>query len=1092
MKSVTSNIIAASAGTGKTYKLASRFISLLALGYAPERLIALTFTRNAAGEFKRKILQALADGAESAAGAESLKQRIISTLSGTDVPLCPDGIREEELTQERFCELLSELVRKLSHLHLCTLDSFFSKLVNTNCLRLGFPEVSLMSEAEEMKMRKAALRAMIDQGSKPENEGALLDLCENISEGSKKTIFSVLEKNVAEFFALYRDTEVSAQNVWGKIDVFGFDDGSVLRELQKNRDSASEKRYIEDLLDKRKEEIEEKAEALRGKYPEKLNGTAVNSCKGVVNKLRSYYRDGIRPADFIGKSLGPCLYGGPTGVRAIDELMHLIRSTRDTVTWMPVVRRTRAILRLMENYGERYDRDVMASGKLVFDNMPRLVAEKLLNDGNPGAVSDIAYRLDGQLDHWMLDEFQDTSPAQWRALKVLLEEIRDEVAQDEEHLCAERSIFVVGDEKQSIYAWRGATPQLFSYLRRGKDGWRALQPSEQYESYRSTEAIMGEEKEVNGVRYGFVNELFEKLFDRFPHLSEGEQREEFFSHSVAKCNEGKPGYVRVESPEAPQESTETVLETMCARMFDILTEELNFKERKITVAILVRSNDDVRSICQRFHSCHPDLPVISMSDEKLSGSSLLGECLLHFFRWLQHPTSTHCLAMAKLSPLHVSDREVSAGKNSDKGESGRLWKRWRGILEAEGYARVVQLLTDGLQAPEGPGSEEMTAHDWLNEARAFDADGGTLDDWLLHIDNLSTKAHPADACIHVMTFHKSKGLGYDAVFLPFNGANAVYSRGVSIFRKVLPYEKDRVEVIGMVLNPGVNDRHVPESPYRKLIEGEREKLMKEALHVLYVAVTRAKRANYILLNPKVNAGSYSKLISDALAMDDASRMREWGVKDWVTDMPVREPVSKKEQMPLIPPVERRRKSVPSKEADSSSDAGSGASPANFEAAQFGTDVHALFEQIEWLDAARLPDWVAHPQSPEECVVAAALNEPSIRALFTRREGLSVYREQGIESIRRQNGADVWVSGTIDRLILTEVDGQVTDAHVIDFKTDIRPDAPPEEQSSQLRERHRAQLNAYCELIARIFPDAVVHATIVSCPRNRAEPTALPL
>ena len=59
----TSSLISASAGTGKTYQLASRYIALLMLGVAPEKIIALTFTKKAAGEFRSRILHALAEGA---------------------------------------------------------------------------------------------------------------------------------------------------------------------------------------------------------------------------------------------------------------------------------------------------------------------------------------------------------------------------------------------------------------------------------------------------------------------------------------------------------------------------------------------------------------------------------------------------------------------------------------------------------------------------------------------------------------------------------------------------------------------------------------------------------------------------------------------------------------------------------------------------------------------------------------------------------------------------------------------------------------------------------------------------------------------
>ncbi|MBR3943903.1 MAG: UvrD-helicase domain-containing protein, partial [Akkermansia sp.] len=62
-KYITGNLIAASAGTGKTYQLTSRFVALLALGARPEKMIALTFTKKAAGEFRNRIFQALSDGA---------------------------------------------------------------------------------------------------------------------------------------------------------------------------------------------------------------------------------------------------------------------------------------------------------------------------------------------------------------------------------------------------------------------------------------------------------------------------------------------------------------------------------------------------------------------------------------------------------------------------------------------------------------------------------------------------------------------------------------------------------------------------------------------------------------------------------------------------------------------------------------------------------------------------------------------------------------------------------------------------------------------------------------------------------------------
>ena len=96
-------LISASAGTGKTYQLSLRFLGLLALnsGNHPERLIAITFTRKAAGEFKDRILTDLAAGATDEAGAARLKERLWAVIKGTDGepglwPGAPEAWKEEK------------------------------------------------------------------------------------------------------------------------------------------------------------------------------------------------------------------------------------------------------------------------------------------------------------------------------------------------------------------------------------------------------------------------------------------------------------------------------------------------------------------------------------------------------------------------------------------------------------------------------------------------------------------------------------------------------------------------------------------------------------------------------------------------------------------------------------------------------------------------------------------------------------------------------------------------------------------------------------------------------------------------------------
>ncbi len=124
--------------------------------------------------------------------------------------------------------------------------------------------------------------------------------------------------------------------------------------------------------------------------------------------------------------------------------------------------RTRALHALLGQFEEAYHQGVRDAGRLTFLDVTGLLAAA--GNGTWGGRSlqridrrAIDYRLDATYDHWLLDEFQDTSRLQWNALRDLV----DEVLQSES---GRRSFFYVGDTKQAIYGWRGGDPRLFTEI----------------------------------------------------------------------------------------------------------------------------------------------------------------------------------------------------------------------------------------------------------------------------------------------------------------------------------------------------------------------------------------------------------------------------------------------------------------------------------------------------------------------------------------------------------------------------------------------------------------------------------------------------
>ncbi|MGN1310086.1 MAG: UvrD-helicase domain-containing protein, partial [Akkermansia sp.] len=439
---VTGTLISASAGTGKTYQLALRFVALLCLGVDPTSIVALTFTRKAAGEFRDRILSRLAEGASSPEGAVNLANAVLDLWRGKNgIPaLLPEGKNIDDMIagtpmkraanrQHFFCQLLKEMVGCFSRLQLCTMDSFFTKLVNLHATELGIGAPGIITEGAEREARELAIR----------------DLCRRIETGD--------DDSIRDFWEDY-DTAVSSTKT---------DTVAELRELiakyhgiyLQNKDDEPWKQPLPDIPEneirplhpKEINSVEEKIAALCADKEMRL-GLKMDQIRNITMKVRN--------ADFssrekIMEAINARANQDQPLAQMARELFH-----RERLDSLYHVRRgTCAVFALMKRFEECYEREVRSRGLFSNDDYTRK-AMQLINRNE--AANDLTFRLDGEIKHWMLDEFQDTSRMQWMTLKPLLE---NNVANCGD---VDRSIFIVGDDKQSIYGWRNATPEIFQSL----------------------------------------------------------------------------------------------------------------------------------------------------------------------------------------------------------------------------------------------------------------------------------------------------------------------------------------------------------------------------------------------------------------------------------------------------------------------------------------------------------------------------------------------------------------------------------------------------------------------------------------------------
>jgi len=174
---IQSTMIRASAGSGKTWQLANRYLSLMVLGVAPEKIIALTFTRKAAGEFTSRIMMRLADGAADDESARKLAEELKGVILGNkDIPalVTVDSGQSEIvlplMDTAYFQRELEKLVAVLDRLALSTLDSYFVRIVKNFSLELGLSGFDLMEDSALASEKLAVMANIFSSNETTEQE----------------------------------------------------------------------------------------------------------------------------------------------------------------------------------------------------------------------------------------------------------------------------------------------------------------------------------------------------------------------------------------------------------------------------------------------------------------------------------------------------------------------------------------------------------------------------------------------------------------------------------------------------------------------------------------------------------------------------------------------------------------------------------------------------------------------------------------------------------------------------------------------------------------------------------------------------------
>lgn len=840
----------ASAGSGKTFTLAVEYISLLVKD--PENyqhILAVTFTNKATQEMKMRILSQLYGIANS---LQSSQQYFNKVKEKTNMP--------DAVIRNNARAALTLLIHRYNNFRILTIDAFFQQVLRNLAHELG---------------QTANLR--VDLNNEEITEKAVDQMIESLEKGQP----------VLQWISTYINNSIEDDNGWniiGKIKTFGtniFKDFYKAHEanLKEQLSNADDFKVYETTLRKRRNDI-------RKTFNSKAR-SILNEIKNANLDIPSNYRSGLYKyltdsaiAPLTNKPLkagvlkanespqnwtsSKCAKADKQQIQTLAaevlsaQLSELIAYNNDNWNEFQSIQLTLSHLselRLLHAIADAVDNLTKDTNRFMLSNTQALLKELIADSDTPF----IFERIGARLKHVMIDEFQDTSTIQWQNFQVLLANcMAQELSQN----------LIVGDIKQSVYRWRQGDWGILNNIEKSFAHQKIRLETLDY-NYRSEKRII----DFNNAFWEqcVANTAKEVAQDDAEKAKIVQKAYEDVAQKTHKTTEN--GFVKI-SLYPSKSMKEAVLEELIETIKELFNNGYGGKNQS-KIAILVRSKSNIQDIVNALlQSFGNEINIVSDEAFRLD-ASLSVNIIVSAMHLLTHPDDV--LTRGKLvklynqevlkKPLTDTDLLVSINesnnidtKNIDKKERRKLateqqMAKLNSQLPPEYVANrelllglpIVDLVDKlfmlfGLDQLEGQSSYICTLYDTLNDfLKDHTAD---IDDFINEWENsLSSKTIQSDEIegIRIMTIHKSKGLEFDNVIIPFcswemekkgtlwcetKNKPAPYNK-----LPLLPIDFSRDKLIGTVFEDDYKEEH-----FQNIVDN---------LNLLYVAFTRASKNLFV-------------------------------------------------------------------------------------------------------------------------------------------------------------------------------------------------------------------------------------------------------
>ncbi|GAA7489727.1 RecB-like helicase [Helicobacter pylori] len=730
----------ASAGSGKTFALSVRFLALLFKGANPSEILTLTFTKKATAEMKERILDYLKILQKE--NLENEKEKAQNILKELEEKYRLDPSFVQNSAPKIYQRFLNAEIR------ISTIDAFFQSILRKFCWFVGLSanfEVNEDTKAHQQQLNEGFLSAL--NSEQLEELSVFIAQCLSYDNYTSDSILERLRFLKNKLYLFDPNKKEPA------FDEEGF--------LEKLRSLNQQIQSIETASDKAKTAI--KCDDFRG---------FLNSSLTWLEK-KSEYRDFKKLKDEI-----------PTLESECEEIENDLRRYYEA--------RETALFKKFPKFIQLYDKATSKIQALDFDAIKDKV-HALLNGYEEMPAEFFYFRLDSKIVHILIDEFQDTSLNDYKILAPFIDEIKAGIGQAKWH----RSVFFVGDVKQSIYAFRGSFSSLFESV--AKDFYH---DNLQF-NHRSAPLIIN-----------YVNTIFKKAYQNSPTA--------YLEQKYPKTSQNKhvtDGYIKVS---LVADGRELLLEQILQEAQNLLEHRIDPKD----ITILCATNDDALEIKnylqERLSAIHPSTESSARLSQFVESKIIKNALKYALAEEPYKPFYKH--SVLKLAGYLHDDAIALAGFNPKKESvAGFVWK----VMELfELYGECAQICLEL-----AVGCED--ANDFLEKLEAKSI----------------ASSHSKGA--QIMTIHKSKGMQFPYVIVCERLGNPNSSHANQLLE-----EYDGAELTRLYYR--MKNREVVDKDYARALDKEEAAKDHEETNVYYVAFTRAELGLIVVAKDKKESKKESK------------------------------------------------------------------------------------------------------------------------------------------------------------------------------------------------------------------------------------------